>query len=117
MADDTKPEDQSDLPSLALPANGFQSRIPPYLLDNKTEDEIFLLTEVSKMSAFIEWAAPILISSNHEARKTNGRLKMLEAWRSMFVSWYGFAGAILSVIGGIAGLIMAIKTIASVFSS
>lgn len=116
MADDKKPEDQSEIEAIALPINGFQSRIPPYLLEGKTESEQYILMEVSKFSEFSTWAAKILVDSNLQARKTNGRVRNLEAWRGLFTSWYGFAGAVLSVIGGIAGLILAIQTIAKLFT-
>jgi hypothetical protein len=105
MTDETKPEDKSDIPQIEIPAGGFQSRIPTHLLRGKSDEEQFILTEVSKMAAFIEWAAPIMSDSNLQARRTNGRLKAVEAWKAMFTSWWGFVGAILSIVGGIAGLV------------
>lgn len=106
-----KPEDSSDIAKVELPINGFSSDIPPYLLEGKSEAEQFILTEVSKMGHFIKWAAPVLVDNNLQARRSNGRLKTLEAFKAMFTSWWGFAGAVLSVIGGIAGVIAVIEFI------
>jgi hypothetical protein len=117
MADDKKPEDQSEIAELTLPITGFASKIPPYLLEGKTEAERFILTEVSKFSEFSTWAAKVMVETHLEVRKTNGRVRAIEAWKSLFTSWYGFAGAVLSVIGGIAGLIIAIQTIAIFFKT
>jgi hypothetical protein len=102
MSEITKPEESSDIPVLELPKEGFKSRIPPSLLAGKPEEEQFILNEVSKMAAFAEWAAPILVSSNLEARKTNGRVKRLEGWKNMFSSWWALGGVILSILGGLA---------------
>lgn len=72
------------------------------------------------MGHFCEWITPIIISSNQEARKTNGRVKRLEAnvgdldihaeieaskdFRKMFKSWWVFTGGIFVFVGVLAGI-------------
>lgn len=111
-----KPEDDSEIPVVAVPPGGFSSKIPSYLLEGKSEAEQYILIEVSKFSEFSNWTAKALVDTNMQVRRTNGRVKALEIWKGFFTSWYGFAGAILSIIGGLAGLIIAIKTIAGLFT-
>lgn len=97
-------EDQSDIPPVMVPANGFSSRIPPYLLEGRTESEQFVLNEVSKMGAFIEWAAPILVSSNLQARKTNGRVSILWSIKEMALGWKGLLGTVAGLAAFIASV-------------
>jgi len=103
------PENQSEIPIAEIPKNGFSSQIPAYLLDGKSEAEAYILTEVSKMSQFIEWAAPLLVDNNLQARKTNGKVKRLERWKLKLTTGWGMVvtvfGFILAVIGGIQGLV------------
>lgn len=113
MSSEGKPEESSDIPVLELPKDGFQSRIPPSLLAGKPDEEQFILNEVSKMAAFAEWAAPILVSSNLEARKTNGRVKRLEGWKNMFSSWWVLVCGIFAVIGGISSIVAILQYLAS----
>jgi hypothetical protein len=111
MPDDNKnhPEDKSEMAIAEIPPQGFQSTIPEYLLKDKTEAEAYILTEVSKMSQFIEWAAPIILESNLNIRKTNGRVRGLEGWRMKVTTGWGMVAttiaAILALIGGIEGII------------
>jgi hypothetical protein len=109
--DDTSshPEDQSEIKAAEFPAGGLSSKIPEYLLEGKSEAEIYILKEVSKMSQFIEWSAPLILDNNLQARKTNGRVKGLEGWRLKLTTGWGMVltaiTAILALIGGIEGLI------------
>lgn len=112
---DERPQDQSDIPPIELPPGGFVSRIPPHLLVDRPETEQFVLSEASKMAHFIEWAAPVIMATHGEVRKTNGSVKGLLAFKAMFYSVWGFCGALLSVIGGLAGLFAVIQFIASYF--
>lgn len=105
MADETKPEDLSDIPPVEVPNDGFASEVPPYLLANKSEAEQYIITSMSQMSAYIKWSAPILVESNKSIRITNGRVKSLEAWRAVFQSWWALALGGFAIIGGIAGAI------------
>lgn len=116
---ETNPENLSDITKIEAPQ--FQSRIPAYLLEGKSESEQFILNEVSKMGHFCEWIAPIIISSNQEARKTNGRVKRLEAnvgdldihaevekgrdFRKMFKSWWMLVGGLFALIAALAGVV------------
>lgn len=112
MPDDTEsnhPEDKSEMAIAEIPPQGFQSTIPEYLLKDKTEAEAYILTEVSKMSQFIEWAAPVILESNLNIRKTNGRVKGLEGWKLKLTTGWGMVATafafILALIGGIEGII------------
>jgi hypothetical protein len=120
MSDDTRPEDHSDIAPIELPINGFQSRIPPHLLEGKSESEQYILNEVSKMGHFIEWAAPLMVDSNQQQRKTNGSVKILKAnvgdldlkkeiarfrkFQDMFKSWWALIGGLVILVGGIASV-------------
>ncbi len=103
------PEELSEIKPVELPVGGaFVSSIPDYLLKGKTESEIYILKEISKMSQYIEWSAPILVESNLNIRKTNGRVKSLEGWRLKLTTGWGMVatavGFILALIGGIEGI-------------
>ncbi len=105
--DNERPEDESDITPIAVPQNGFQSRLPAYLLDGKSEAERYLLTEMSRNTEFLAWAAPILVETHREVRRTNGRLKRVEAWKAMIMNW-----KILAVgIGGLAAFIASVTEI------
>lgn len=95
----------SDIPVTTLPTDGFQSRIPPYLLEGKSESEQFMLNEMSKMGHFIEWAAPLMINSNLEQRKTNGKVKALWAYKEILMSWKGAIAGLFALIAAISGLV------------
>lgn len=110
MRDNTShPEEESEIPHAKLPLEGFSSQIPDYLLIGKSESEVYILKEVSKMSQYIEWSAPIIVDSNLSIRKTNGRVKGLEGWRLKMTTGWGMlvtvGTCILALIGGIEGLV------------
>lgn len=107
MSKDDNPrfEENSDIAPVTLPAGGFQSRLPAYLLDGKSEAERYLLNEMSRNTHFIEWAAPILVSSNLESRKTNGKLKVLWRYKEIFTGWKGAAAAVAGLAAFIASVI------------
>ncbi len=113
MSDDAHPEDASDIPVLELPPGGFVSRIPEHLLVGKSDSEKWILLEASKMSHFAEWAGKALVATHSEVRKTNGKVRSLEAFKAMFYSVWGFAGAVLAIIGGLAGLVAILQFLAS----
>jgi hypothetical protein len=108
MSDD-HPEEHSDIAPIELPEGGFQSRIPPHLLEGKPESEQYILNEVSKMGHFIEWAAPILLSSNLEARKTNGKVKTLWALKELLTGYKGLVVALFAIIGAVSGVVAIVQ--------
>lgn len=103
------PEEQSEIKAAELPHQGFASQIPDYLLAGKSEAEAYILKEVSKMSQYIEWSAPLILDNNFQARRTNGRVKGLEGWKLKLTTGWGMViaagGLILALIGGIEGII------------
>ena len=105
--DDLHPEDSSEIKPISIPVNGFSSTIPSYLLEGKTESEQYLLNEVSKMSNFISWCAPILVSSNLEARRTNGRVRKMWAIKEMCSGYKGFIAAAFAIVVAISGAVEA----------
>jgi len=100
-------ENKSDIPAVELPLDGFQSRLPAYLLEGKTEAEKFLLTEMSKTTHFIEWAAPILVNSNLQSRRTNGKVAVLWGYKEVLASWKG----VIATIAGLAAFVASITEI------
>lgn len=109
MSDDTSTpfENKSDIPPVIIPVNGFTSRIPQYLLEGKSESEQFVLNEVSKMGHFMEWVAPIIVDSNLNARKTNGKVAVLWNYKETFTGWKGA----LAGLAGLAGFITSVVEI------
>lgn len=107
MAEDVEnhPENSSDIAPLTLPENGFQSRIPSYLLEGKTEAEQYILNEVSKMGHYIEWSSKVLMSSNLEARRTNGKVKTLWALKNLFAGYKGLVIGIFAAIAAVTGVL------------
>jgi hypothetical protein len=75
--DQEQPEDHSTIPVLAIPPEGFQSRIPPYLIEGKDESEVFLLNEMSKNGQVNEWVVKALLELNVQVRRTNGNVRVL----------------------------------------
>ncbi len=116
MSDDSYPhypEDDSEIPAITLPPGGFTSRIPPHLLAGKTESEQYMLNAVSRMDHFVEWAAPLLVDSNRQSRRTNGRVTNLEKVRD---SWKSKKGMVVMLVGGVCALVGFFEGLATIIS-
>ena len=88
-------EQRSSYPALEKP--NFESSIPEYLLQNKTEDEQYLLNAVDRMEQKADWTVDAIIKIHNQVRQTNGRLKKVEAWKSLMSNVW----VILCIAGGL----------------
>ena len=70
---------QSQYPEIRLPEGGWQSSIPPHLLDNADPQMSWLMQEMSKNTQATEFCSRAAVDTNGQVRKTNGRLKSAEA--------------------------------------
>lgn len=106
MSDDsTHTEDESTYPEIELPT--FKSDIPAPLLAGSTEEARYILENLSMLTQYVKWSAPVLIAINEQTRKTNGRVIRLESWRAMFSNWWVLILGAATIGGGIAGLVEA----------
>ena len=113
MSDDSTKhiEDESTYPAIILP--DFKSDIPSPLLTASSNEEKYILEQLSMLSQYVKWSAPVLISINEQTRKTNGGLQRVEAWKAMFSSWWALALGLFAVIGGVAGIVEVINFVQS----
>ena len=113
MSDDSPKhiEDESTYSKLEIPT--FKSDIPEPLLMSASDETKYILEQLSILSQYAKWSAPVLIDSNLQSRKTNGRLMRVEAWKAMFSSWWALALGLFAVIGGIAGVVEVLNFIQS----
>lgn len=102
--DDGHYEDHSDIPPVSLPPNGFVSKIPAYLLEGKSESEQFVLNELSKMSSFVEFAGPLMVSTLNQCRRTNGKVAIMWNIKEMALGWKGLLGTIAGLAAFIASV-------------
>ena len=101
---------ESSYPELQKP--DFKSDIPPHLLHESTEGEKWIFEQLSVTKQFIEWSVDAHLKTHSAVRRTNGRLKKVEAWKEMFSSWWVLAGAIFTIIAAAAGVVEVISFVA-----
>lgn len=73
MPDESTPLFKSSLPELRLPAEGFQSSLPPHLLEGADEQTRYIMNEISRNSAATEFACRAAVTHNEHLRTLNGR--------------------------------------------
>jgi len=96
-------EEESAYPEVKLP--DFKSDIPAPLLANAPEETRYILEQLSVLSQYVKWSAPVMVETNLQVRRTNGRLARVEAWKSMFTSWWGLALGLFAIVGAAAGTV------------
>lgn len=101
MAEDKEDqfEHTSDIPPLAMPV--FTSKIPPHLLKGASEEAQYILTELSLQSEYLRFVIPVLMATHAEVRRTNGKVKSLNAWRSSIMNWKVMIFAVVTIFGGL----------------
>lgn len=104
MSDDNRhPEEESDYPEVKLP--DFKSDIPAPLLASAPEETRYVLEQLSVLSQYVKWSAPVLVEVSLQTRKTNGRLARVEAWKAMFTSWWGLLLGLFAIVGAAAAAV------------
>lgn len=110
--DNSQPENQSTYSKIEIP--DFKSDIPVYLTKDSSEAERYILDQISILIQHSKWKSEVLYDISENTRKTNGRLMRVEAWKAMFASWWVLTGALISVVGGIIGVIEIIRFLTKV---
>lgn len=105
--DSNQLENQSTYAKIEVP--DLKSDIPEYLTKDSSEPEKYILAQLSILTQHAKWSSQVLVDVNSNVRRTNGRLIRVEAWKEMFSSWWILAGALISVVGGIVGVIEIIR--------
>lgn len=100
-------EEESTYPEVKLPE--LKSDIPAHLLSEASPESKYILEQLSVLSQYAKWSAPVMVEMNTQVRKTNGRLLRVEAWKGMFTSWWALLMALVALVGGVAGLIEIIR--------
>ena len=98
---------ESTYPELKQPT--FVSDIPPMLTNELSEADRYVLDNLSILKQYVAWSVTAQMQTHAAVRRTNGRVIALETWQTKVVSilssWWGIAGAIITLIGGIAGMV------------
>lgn len=76
---DHQTEYSSTYPELELPH--FESTIPEHLLQDVSKETRFVMENINIQTQYIKWLCEAAIDTNHQVRKTNGRLKKVETWK------------------------------------
>lgn len=96
------PEDYSDIPEVKLPEEGFKSEIPEALLQDCSAKDRYLYESLSEMKGYIKWSAPIVLDSNRQVRKTNGRVnqneKDIDNLEEQIKSWINFKNWVFKTV-------------------
>jgi hypothetical protein len=105
--DNSQPENISTYAKIEIP--DLKSDIPAYLVKDSSEAERYILDQMSILIQHAKWTSNVLSDISENTRKTNGRVIKLEGWRNMFSSWWILAGALMSIVGGVVGVIEIVK--------
>ena len=102
----------SAYPIIELPE--FYSTIPEHLLQDVSRENRFVMENLNIQTQYIKWLCESAVDTNHQVRKTNGRLKKVETWKEKLSAWWVAAAALIT-FGGTASLLVAkiFKTISS----
>lgn len=102
----------STYPIIELP--DFHSTIPEHLLQDVSRENRFVMENLNIQTQYIKWLCESAVDTNHQVRKTNGRLKKVETWKEKLSAWWVAAAAIIT-FGGTASLLVAklFKTISN----
>ncbi len=64
---------KSSLPELKLPPGGFQSNLPPHLLEGADEQTRYIMNEISRNTAATQFACLAAVTHNEHLRTLNGK--------------------------------------------
>ena len=96
-------EEESTYPEIKLPE--LKSDIPPHLLNEASEEAKYILEQLSVLSQYAKWSAPVVVEISTQTRKTNGRLIRVEKWKEMFTSWWALTAGFLAVAAAVIEII------------
>lgn len=72
-SDDSTPPFKSSIADIILPPEGFQSKIPPHLLENCDEATKWIMQEMSKSTQVSEFVLHATLEHNRHLRALNGK--------------------------------------------
>ena len=88
---------ESTYPQLELPE--FESTIPEHLLTGVSKETQFVMENINIQTQYIKWLCQSAVDTNHQVRKTNGRLKKVETWKDKISNIWVTSAAILTFSG------------------
>ena len=65
----------------------------------------FVMENISMQTQYIKWLCEAVINTNHQVRKTNGRLMRVEEWKSKLSNGWVAGAAIFTFLGTISVVI------------
>lgn len=89
------PEYDSDIPEVKIPDNGFKSDLPDFLLEGCSPKDKYMFEILGEVKHYMNWSAPIIVDSNLQVRKTNGRVNKLE---DQISSWVNFKQGLFKLL-------------------
>lgn len=95
--------EDSTYPKIDLP--DFNSTIPEHLLHDVSRENRFVMENLNIQTQYIKWLCESAVDTNHQVRKTNGRLKKVESWKDKLSAWWVAAAALIT-FGGTASLLV-----------
>lgn len=103
---------ESTYPQLGLPE--FESTIPEHLLAGVSRETQFVMENINIQTQYIKWLCEAAIDTNHQVRKTNGRLKKVETWKDKVSSVWVVGGAFLTFSATV--ILLAVKFYKAIFT-
>lgn len=94
-------EEKSDYPELESP--NIEPHIPEHLLENLTPEMRHLIEQNSIQNQYMGWVLKAIVDTNKQVRKTNGRLKKVETWKSKMTHFGTIVIAAFVLISSIVG--------------
>lgn len=92
-------ERDSDYPELKLPH--FEADLPQVLTDELTPEMRYIIEQQSIQSKKLAWLCEAMLDTNRQTRKTNGRVKLLETWKSKLTSGVSIVVVIFIILTSI----------------
>lgn len=72
MSIESTPPFQSAYPSLERPV--FQPSVPEFLLEGASDQDKYIISQLSLVNQYVQWAVTTEMSTHSQVLKTNGRL-------------------------------------------
>jgi hypothetical protein len=96
-------EYSSDYPAITVP--DFKPEIPNHLLSDLTPEMRHLIEQGSVQAQAMKWLCEKMRDTNVQIRKTNGRLKKVEAWREKLTGFTSVSITVIVVMSSVMTLI------------
>lgn len=94
-------ENKSEYPELTPP--DVNAHIPDHLMEKLTPEMRYLIEQNSIQSQNMQWVINAMIDTNKQVRRTNGRLKRVENWKSKLTNYGTIMAVIFVIVSSLAG--------------